>query len=287
MKFLRDEDLVASIAVKPPRVPYVEGIVLPADVYSKDSPIQGSSIDLHIGNIYLPGTKERDIGGAQNSKLDHVLQPGETVVVTTKETLHLPSNVAGFGFPPSRVSFGGLLMTNPGHIDPGYDGVLRFTVINMSKGPYPLERGKEIVTLLLFAMEDPVHSDWRQRNPSGSSLPNQEKINKLSKDFLDVERRAKRIARAQGVKWSLGITAAVGLIAGIFQLVSSGHLFNQAEVENLKKRQEIVEYDLKNRVDVNQKLQEFDNRLKDLERAGRTKVPGSKKTSIRTAGDRP
>jgi deoxycytidine triphosphate deaminase len=285
MKLLRDEDLVASIDVKPPLVPYVEGIVLPANVYSNDSPIQGSSIDLHIGNIYLPGTKDCDIGGAQTPKLDHVLQPGETVVVTTKETLHLPSNVAGFGFPPSKVSFGGLLMTNPGHVDPGYDGVLRFTVINMSNGPYPLERGKAIVTLLLFGMEDAVHSDWHQRNPGGSSLPSQEKINKLSKDFLDVERRAKRIARAQGVKWSVGITAAVGLIVGIFQLASSGHLFNQAEVENLKKRQEIVEYDLKNRVDINQKLQEFDNRLKDLERTGRTKVSDSKKTTIKTTGD--
>ena len=134
-------------------------------------------------------------------------------------------------------------------------------------------------------MEDAVHSDWHQRNPGGSSLPSQEKITKLSKDFLDVERRAKRIARAQGVKWSVGITAAVGLIVGIFQLASSGHLFNQAEVENLKKRQEIVEYDLKNRVDINQKLQEFDNRLKDLERTGRTKVSDSKKTTIKTTGD--
>ena len=87
MKLLRDEDLVASIDVKPPLVPYVEGIVLPANVYSNDSPIQGSSIDLHIGNIYLPGTKDCDIGGAQTPKLDHVLQPGETVVVTDRKSV--------------------------------------------------------------------------------------------------------------------------------------------------------------------------------------------------------
>ena len=57
MSLLRDQDLVASIDVKPPAVPYVVGVELPADRYSADSPVQGTSIDLRIGNIYLPSKK--------------------------------------------------------------------------------------------------------------------------------------------------------------------------------------------------------------------------------------
>src|SRR5882762_7390489 len=151
MSLLRDHDLIGNITGKA-ETRYFEGVELPADPYSKESPVQASSIDLHIGDIFLPGTKKDQVGGVENPKSGYWLQTGETAVVTTKETLDFPGNIAGFGFPPSRVSFKGLLMTNPGHVDPGYNGVMRFTVINMAKEAYHLAQGDRIVRLLLFRM---------------------------------------------------------------------------------------------------------------------------------------
>jgi deoxycytidine triphosphate deaminase len=264
MSLLRDEEIIATVTGT---TAYVDGVVLPADPYSKDSPVQASSIDLHIGKVYLPGEKDADLGGAQNPKQDYSLKTGETAVVTTIETLHLPSDVAGFGFPPSGVSFKGLLMTNPGHVDPGYEGVMRFTVINMGKDPYCLEHGGRIVTLLLFRLSQTVHSHWGQRNPKGSSLPDHAAISRLSRDFVDVDARAKKIANEYGLRWSAGLTVAATLVVAILGLLSSGRLFSRADVEDIKKRQDIVEYDVKNRINVDQKLQEFDNRLKELERS--------------------
>ncbi len=260
MSLIRDQDLIASVAT------FADEVELPVDPYSKDSPVQGCSLDLHIGDIYLPGKKQDEIGGTQNSKLDVELETGATAVVTTKERLHLPGDVAGFGFPPSRVSFRGLLMTNPGHVDPGYEGVMRFTVINMAKEAYHLKRGDRIVRLLLFRMDKAAHADWRQRNPEGSHPPAQTEINLLSEDFVDVEKRAERIARKHGAKVSALIAGGLTLLTAFLGLVSSGHLFRNADIEDLKKRQVIVDYDLKNRVDVERKLQDFENRLKDLER---------------------
>jgi dCTP deaminase len=267
MSLLRDADLIANLTV------YVEGVELPKDPYSIDSPIQGSSLDLHIGQIYLPGTKKDEEGGAENPKSGHLLQTGETAVVTTRETLHFPSNIAGIGFPPSRVSFRGLLMTNPGHVDPGYKGVMRFTVINMAKEAYHLASGDRIVRLLLFRMDKDAHADWQKRNPQGSSRPTQTDINHLSKDFVNVERRAKKIAKEEGVKAGLIITAVLGLVGLLLQ----AHLFYRQDVEDLKKRQEMLDYDLKNRVDVERKLQDFDNRLKDLERTKSSTTSEQKK----------
>jgi len=293
MSLLRDQDLVAGMKVKPPAVPYATGVEIPADPYAADSPIQGSSIDLRIGNIYLPGKKNKDLGGVENPKATHSLKTGHTVVVTTKEKLQLPDDIAGIGFPPSSVSFRGLLMTNPGHVDPGYEGVMRFTVINMGKEPYPLNRGDRIVRLLLFKLEAAAHAGWRTRHPEGSRQPNEEEISRLSEDFVDVERRAKEIAKQEGTKWSVGITAAAGLVLGILQLFSSGHLFSRDDVTELKKRQEIVEYDLKSRVDVERKLQDFENRLKDLERttsvaaSEQKKAQGQGKKATNVPGNHP
>lgn len=274
MSLLRDEEIIAAVTVQPPAVPYVEGVVLPADPYSKESPVQASSIDLHIGNIYLPGEKETDLGGAQRPRTEHSLKTGETAIVTTTEVLHFPNSISGFGFPPSGVSFKGLLMTNPGHVDPGYAGVMRFTVINMGREPYCLQRGGRIVTLLLFRLNQDVHSNWLQRNPTGSIPPGHAEISRLSRDFVDVDNRAREIAKKEGIQWSVGITAAVTLIGILIQLSSSGRIFSRGDIEDLKKRQDTVEYDVKNRVNIEQKLQEFDNRLKELERTSAAQKQG-------------
>ena len=282
MSLLRDQDLIANLTAQAPTTPYVEGVEIPADPYSKDSPIQPSSIDLHIGGIYLPGTRKKDEGGEGNPKADHTLQTGETAVVTTKEKLKFPANIAGFGFPPSRVSFRGLLMTNPGHVDPGYEGVMRFTVINMAKEAYHLSSGDRIVRLLLFRMDSDAHTDWKQRNPAGSGLPTQADINRLSKDFVDVESRAKRIAKAQGVKVGLILTSAFALLGVVLQ----AHLIYRQDIEDLKKRQDMAEYDLKNRVDVERKLQDFDNRLNQLQQllSEQKKSQNSGRTARNTNG---
>lgn len=280
MSLLRDDELIAAITPEA-GVPYVEGVGLPsaaADRYSKESPVQASSIDLHVGNIYLPGEKETDLGGVKNPKDDYSLKTGETAVVTTAETLHLPNDIAGFGFPPSSVSFKGLLMTNPGHVDPGYQGVMRFTVINMGSDPYCLQRGGRIVTLLLFKLSAPVHANWQERNPAGSSLPNHAAVNRLSRDFVDVEKRASDIAKKEGQKWSVGITVGATLLLGLIQLLSSGRLFSRSDIEELKKRQDNVEYDLKNRVDVDKKLQDFELRLSEVEREKSDVITGQPKT---------
>jgi deoxycytidine triphosphate deaminase len=284
MSLLRDEELIAAITAQPPAARYVEGVVLPADPYSKDSPVQASSIDLHVGNIYLPGSKDSEEGGANNPKSDHVLLTGETAVVTTKEILHLPGDVAGVGFPPSRVSFKGLLMTNPGHVDPGYDGLLRFTVINMAKEAYPLINGDRIVTLLLYKMNAGARSDWRQRNPGGGNSPspvNHANINRLARDFVDVVARAKKVARDEGVKIGLAITSGLAVLRLILQALISSQTFYRKDMEDIKKRQDLVEYDIKNRVNVDKKLEEFDNRLKELKRSNQSSGTSQKQVVVK------
>ena len=281
MSLLRDEELIASIVVPPPAIPLIQDLELPADPYSKDSPIQGASVDLHIGGIYLPGKRTGSAGAADVPKSDHSLQTGETAVVATKETLHLPPDVGAFGFPPSRVSFRGLLMTNPGHVDPGYDGIMRFTVINMAREAYTLNRGDRIVTLLFFRMARASHASWRQRNPNANDQPSpitQTAINRLAHDFVNVESRAKKIARDHGLKVGLIVTSGIAVLTVLMQ----SQLLYRKDINEIKQRQDMVEYDLKTRVDLEKRLQELDTRMKDFERAQPAK--NTKKAEAKSGG---
>src|SRR5260370_9156586 len=103
-------------------------------------------------------------------------------------------------------------------------------------------------------MDKAAQSDWGVRNPDGSQPPTQDDINLLSKDFVDVERRAETIARKHGLRVSTLIAGGFTAITLILGAVSSGPLFHNAEIEDLKKKQKIVESNLKNQVDVDKKL---------------------------------
>jgi dCTP deaminase len=115
---LHDCELVRLVRATPPLVSDIK-----PDIGSWDSRIQPASIDLSIGTIYRPLESLSDAEkGEYETGLSISLGQGETAVIETRETINLPATVAAIGFPPSSVSMQGLLMTNPGHVDPGYSG---------------------------------------------------------------------------------------------------------------------------------------------------------------------
>ncbi len=290
MRLLRDEQLIVPPANpgEGPTVQCVIGTTGQIIDYTAASMVQACSVDLHIGNIYLPGKNHDDTGGVDDPKSDHVLQTGETAMISTQETVNLPENVAGIGFPPSKdVSSRGLLMTNPGHVDPGYQGPLRFTVINMGREGFPLERGKCIVTLLLFEMDHPARAGWLARHNNAPPGPlGQMTVNRLSGYFVDVKKRATDIAQSAvnaaqlevkqlEVKWGKMVVligaflTLLGVFAGPW---ISGMFSRRAEIDSLKNRVGVVE----SRTSVDSKIQDLDNRLKILENASHKNTNGHK-----------
>src|SRR5437016_2765094 len=117
MKLLRDDEIQALITDT--HSPLLKNFTPPQDWHAADSLVQPSSLDLHVGDIIVPGVARCQPGSVQKPRASYVLATGETVVVVTRETITMPSKVAAFGFPPTRISNRAVLMTNPGHIDPG------------------------------------------------------------------------------------------------------------------------------------------------------------------------
>ena len=187
---------------------------------ARQSPIQPASIDLHVGHIYIPGTASGSLGGEGRGALSHVLRPGHSVVVSTYERINLPAYIGGVVFPPSKLSSGGILVANIGHIDPGFEGHLRFTIINMGGTDYALERGTVAVgTLLLFKLSSKSRAPWTARY--GSTVkgePGKAEIDALAKDFADIESRMARIARktVKRMQWRFSLWAVlVPIIVGV------------------------------------------------------------------------
>jgi deoxycytidine triphosphate deaminase len=219
-----------------------------------DSKIQPSSLDLTVGRILLPVE-----GDGEDEKVHEEpsfsLAQGETVVVETQEYLCVPRTVAGIGFPPATVSRDGLLMTNPGHVDPGYSGRLKFTVINLGKKPIELAGGKPICTLLFFSIKAPDHAyDQLDNTQKPTSPSDRALLSRLSKDFLNFNDRIKESV-SSGLRTAQFSTPIISGIVAIFLTIAanmiaiylSGVNDLRVKIEGLEKA--IAIQDIKTRIE--------------------------------------
>jgi dCTP deaminase len=182
-----------------------------------DSRIQPASLDLTIGRILVPTDDESEDRLHEEPSLS--LTQGETAVVETYEYLTLPRTVAAIGFPPATISRDGLLMTNPGHIDPGYAGRLKFTLINLGKKPIELASGKPICTLLFFSIPAPDHSYDQLDNTQKPTGPTDVALlRRLSKDFLSFNERVEKTVTSE-VKKAQFTTPVISGVIAIFLLI--------------------------------------------------------------------
>jgi len=221
---------------------------------TKDSAIQPCSLDLHIGEIFIPQGDDKPL-------TKHCLQPGETVVIRTMETLHLSNKCAAIGFPPSSISRDGILTTNPGHVDPGYRGAFHITLINMGKKPYPLEKGGLIVTLLVFELDSCSRGYMQRRNEAcqeeecpcikidkcdsdyNKTRRKPGELDHLAPDFMDFERRIEgKVERAvfKAGWWKevrpILVTLLVALIGGFWGYTKIEDRVKELEDVQVEKR---------------------------------------------------
>jgi len=236
---LVDKEINESLKTAPPLATQV-----PLDDFRRaESKIQAASLDLTIGQVYLPGTEAGKPGSSTVPIVTQTtLETGGTAVIRTTEELYLYPNLAGIGFPPASLSLKGLLMTNPGHIDPGYQGPLHLTVINMSRVPFPLIAGTRIIRVLLMPLAHRPDASYHDRHPVGAaSSITAELLGNLSADFVNVQERAKVIADEAVKKaqfWAANVPIVTGIVTGLLALLGTilANTLSKPELQGLSER---------------------------------------------------
>jgi deoxycytidine triphosphate deaminase len=99
-----------------------------------------------IGTIFREDQILRAEGGRANERI--IIEPGEIVSVLTLEELNLPGDVAATAFAINSQSREGLMVLNPGHVDPGFRGPLSVKAINLRKVPLSIAGGDKIFTVI-------------------------------------------------------------------------------------------------------------------------------------------
>jgi dCTP deaminase len=258
MNLLIDKELVDLVQNQK----FIEFIDPPSDWFSKSSPIQPTSIDMHIGKIFVPETEINRRGGFKNPKIDsHTLSSGETAFIETAEKLNVPKDIAGFGFPPASTAVKGILMTNPGHIDPGFKGHLTFTLINMGKEPFTIRCGDILFSTLWVKLTCNVEKDYSTRTGRLNACASEGNVDVLSKDFLNVNKRAKKHAKSY-IKWATIIAASISVLAAGIQYGISNSNANNKRIEEMAKSIAVLEVKLEERN--SKKVSEFEKTINSM-----------------------
>jgi dCTP deaminase len=166
-----------------------------ADLTSSDAPIQPSSIDLTIGRILLPPAKSDFPRPVEEIDDFYILPPGGSVLIKTRERLEIPADMGGILLPKNgHFASKGILITNFGHVDPGFEGHLKCTLINFGHDDFILEANSKnaIASLLFFELDQRASPDWSTHNRHGHQNEYTH-ARVLSKDFLDIPNRLAEI----------------------------------------------------------------------------------------------
>ena len=108
-----------------------------------------ASYDLTLGAITKSLSPNRK-GSASMENADYLLEHGEGVVVQTLEHIGLPKNYLARVGPTTHLAVMGLIVNFGLQIDPGFDGPLEVSIINMSGKPISLFVGQIIISIEVF-----------------------------------------------------------------------------------------------------------------------------------------
>ena len=164
----------------------------------KDDSIQPNSVDLSIGYIakeissnsfddkmeYIDCNKcmaynRKRFLQDSNEKLYYILQPGEFVLLASKEILNIPNGIIAFVQGRSSIARIGIQTEQAGLIDSGFNGTITFEVYNETKYPIKIYEKMRIAQVYFFKSQysEILYGDKRrfskyqnQIDPTGSLI---------------------------------------------------------------------------------------------------------------------
>ena len=113
-------------------------------------------VDTYIGESVriLPP----NVPAVRSAEKGYRIDPGRQYLVTTKESVEMPSDVVGLVWPRSTLQRAGLVLTTA-VVDPGYHGELTFLLMNHSKVYAYLEYDVRIAHMLFFGADG--HGEYK------------------------------------------------------------------------------------------------------------------------------
>jgi len=192
--------------------------------------IQPCSYDMRVGTVFRDGQVITDAHPKGNEQL--IIRPGEVISMFTLEEVSLPSDVIATAFPMNSLSSQGLLVLNPGHVDPGFKGPLTVRALNMRKVPLAISRGEPILTLIFERIPKAAKPPYQRIKPRDererafnkmdveTSMRSLSELVALDSPF-PTHKEVREIVKGHWLSWITLAIAVIGALAAVGAAVAS------------------------------------------------------------------
>jgi len=208
-----------------------------------NSSLQACSYDMRIGTVFKDGQIINDSSSQATNQF--VVKPGEIISIFTWEDIDLPEYVMATAFAINSQSSIGLLVLNPGHIDPGFKGCLTVKAFNMRKAPLTITRGMPIFTVVFQQMPKSTTSPYdknisREQRERDFNAKDVEVSARNLSEIVTIEKNSpyptrqdvKELIQNHWMSWgSLGlsfIAAVTGIMAVALVLIPNNQVNNDS-----------------------------------------------------------
>jgi len=131
----------------------------------KPNSIKRGAYELSLGNeVYETSNRDKTILASppsfRRNNIQISIEPGQFAMLLSEERINIPNGFIGFLSIRSKFKFKGLINVSGFHVDPGYEGHLKFTVYNAGGRPITLTRGNRMFPLWLSTMQEKTHDPY-------------------------------------------------------------------------------------------------------------------------------
>jgi dCTP deaminase len=175
-----------------------------------------SSVDLRLGEeIYMVGKAAPEI--LTKSAPYATLTPGQFAILTTDEIISLPKDILGFITLRSTFKFQGLVNISGFHVDPTFEGKLRFGVQNVGPSDIRVKFGEPTFTIFFATLSSDRIGKPRDDNSTGIRLQDVQLLGGGSLSLASVHKEVERLSTLVKIYGGLAIAALAALIVDLLQ----------------------------------------------------------------------
>jgi dCTP deaminase len=205
-----------------------ELIVLPHDISDKESidkdNLKQASYDLCLGKeIYMVGNAAPQILTKDTPYA--TLVPGQFAILTTHEIVSMPSELLAFISLKSTYKFQGLVNISGFHVDPTFEGKLRFGVQNVGPSDIRLKFGEPTFTIFFATLSSDRTGKSRKEDgnthfrpaSNGIRLQDVQLLGGGSLTLASLHKEVERLSTLVKIYGGLAIAALAALLVDLLQ----------------------------------------------------------------------
>jgi len=148
-----------------------------------------------------------------------VIRPGQMGMLLTEEKLLIPKDIVGFISIKAGIKFRGLINVSGFHVDPGFNGRLKFSVYNAGTENIHLERNRPTFLIWFGHLDNSTSDTYSGDHDSIESIPPKD-IAKLQGDIPSPNNLSDRIrSLEESLEWAKKIF--ITIVGGVFIILGS------------------------------------------------------------------